>query len=228
VKQSDFVPGSFKSLPHNGEPNSTSLSSNSPTQVEVYLTPKQGDVNFIHLNELCLQFRYKFTLLYTGGAFPNTKRPIIGYIGPKGVSSVINKIDYVTNGASFNIQLYNQLESMIIRNSVPKPYADSSPEYYSYAKLVEGLLTPMAPFVITVGTETSSGSSIYTKDYVVEKELKMALHNISPFISNMPLFYMNDGTVKLRLYFNNVQDAIYFIIPDNYELNDNTKEWGAC
>lgn len=132
------------------------------------------------------------------------------YIGFRDTASIFNQVQILIENSALTTTTYHREESVIAYNSLPETEIRGNNQYASIEKMRYHRYCPMKRFVIDV----VSGTSTYPID--IHYKLTVDINRLTPLLSNMHFTTPHFGNLKLKVWLQRIQEAMFFCPDYNY------------
>lgn len=144
------------------------------------------------------------------------------YLGFRDNASIFNQLQLLVENTAIWQTVFQRQESVISYNSLPETEIRGNNQYASIDKMVNNEYSPMKRLILTVNTGTNT-----TVNVPVELHFKgtVDINRLSPILSNLSWTTPHMGNLRLKLFLQNIQEALFFC-PDyswvsNYKGTNN-------
>lgn len=166
------------------------------------LSPQARTINCLDSSFIDLEFDVSFSIITGANAGANETIPM--WFGFRDTSSCINQIQLLIENSAIWTTTYHHEESVLVMNALPESEIAGNNQYASIDKMKRGLESSMQlcyfPLV--------SGSS--THNQTVHFKITVDVSRLDPIISNMHFVSTHYGNLKLKLFFNNLIQSLFF------------------
>lgn len=185
------------------ENTATSLSKNGAHFTTIPLNPMSRDVNFLYQNYITVKMQLRFKLDY-GAQFlthMNNTGKICIYV--PSTAMLPSRIMLLSgNSIVWNNQFQRQ-EAIVTMCSLPQGVISKSCDYTTISKLINNENFPGLTFALNSVSCVNANTKYITADL----NLNIDLNQMSPILSNIIFTTPDMGALRLRLFFENLEEA---------------------
>ena len=158
-------------------------------------TPQEGHETTDHIPALKSNKKYKIPL----------------YLGFRDNASIFNQLQLLVENTAIWQTVYQRQESVISYNSLPETEIRGNNQYASIDKMINNEYSPMKRLIISFQNGDNSGGQI-TKPVDIALHFKgtVDINRLSPILSNLSWTTPHMGNLRLKLFLQNIQEALFF------------------
>lgn len=185
------------------ENTASSLSKNGAHFTTVPLNPMSRDVNFLYQNYITVKLQLKFKLQQ--GAKMNTSLKDTGKICiyTPSTSMLPSRIMLLSGNSIIWNNQYQRQEAIVTMCSLPQGIVSKSCDYTTLSKLINNENFPGITVALNNVMTADNGSKFVN----VQVSLNIDLNQLSPILSNIIYTTPDMGSLRLRLFFENLEEA---------------------
>lgn len=143
----------------------------------------------------------------------NTKHCIIPfYIGFRDSSAIFNQIQILIENSALTTTVYHREESVIAYNSLPETEIRGNNQYSSIEKMQNNKYSPMK----RVELDITGGAGVVDTDIVIHYKLTVDINRLCPLLSNLHYTTPHFGNLRLKVWLQRIQEAMFFCPDYNY------------
>lgn len=159
------------------------------------VTPKAGTLSTAGIPALVKDKTYKIPL----------------YLGFRDNAAIFNQIQLLVENTAIWQTVYQRQESVISYNSLPETEIRGNNQYANIDKMVNNEYSPMKRLVISFKNEDNSGGELSTPVPVsLHFKGTVDINRLSPILSNLSWTTPHMGNLRLKLFLQNIQEAMFF------------------
>jgi len=132
------------------------------------------------------------------------------YIGFRDTAAIFNQVQILIENSALTTTTYQREESVIAYNSLPETEIRGNNQYASIEKMRYHRYCPMKRYVIDVETDKST----YPID--IHYKLTVDINRLMPLLSNLHFTTPHFGNLKLKVWLQRIQEAMFFCPDYNY------------
>lgn len=164
------------------------------------------DKTYLNL-EFDVNLNMTFTGLTSGKAY---EFPF--YIGFRDSFSLFNQMQFLIENSVIWSTTYAREESVNSYNSLPETEIRGNPQYSSIDKMREGKKSPMKREVVSFTAADTSATIRLTEHF----KITVDINRLSPIFSNMSFTTPHMGNLRLKVFIQNLERAMFFCPDYNY------------
>ena len=151
-----------------------------------------------------------------------TKRVIPMWIGFRDTASIFNQVQILIENSALYTTTYNREESLICYNALPETEIRGNNQYASIDKMKNNVYSPMKRILIHIGDKDSSTPATY--DYQTERtipinfKVTVDINRLNPLLSNLHYTTPHFGNLRLKVWIQKIQEAMFFCPDYNYQV----------
>lgn len=142
---------------------------------------------------------------------PNKKYNIPLYLGFRDNASIFNQLQLLVENTAIWQTVYQRQESVISYNSLPETEIRGNNQYASIDKMVNNEYSPMKRLIIPIQNINNANAEI-SKPFDIALHFKgtVDINRLSPILSNLSWTTPHMGNLRLKLFLQNIQEALFF------------------
>lgn len=143
---------------------------------------------------------------------PNKKYKIPLYLGFRDNAAIFNQLQLLVENTAIWQTVYQRQESVISYNSLPETEIRGNNQYASIDKMVNNEYSPMKRLIISFQNDDNSGDGGLTNlvDIALHFKGTVDINRLSPILSNLSWTTPHMGNLRLKLFLQNIQEALFF------------------
>lgn len=132
------------------------------------------------------------------------------YLGFRDNASIFNQLQLLVENTSIWQTIYQRQESVISYNSLPETEIRGNNQYSSIDKMVNNEYSPMKRLILSFTAKNAN--QVTTTTVPVELHFKgtVDINRLSPILSNLSWTTPHMGNLRLKLFLQNIQNALFF------------------
>lgn len=190
------------------ENTANTLKKNGAHFTTIPLNPLSKDVNFLMQNYITIQAKLTFTTEAGGATTAALKNKYNLHIFTPSTACLPSRIMLLCGNSILWSNQYQREEAICTMNSLPAGLINKSSDYTTTDKLLKLKSIPGAHLLLTDDTFTQGT----TKDIEVMLTFNIDLSHLTPLISNIMFTTPEMGELRLRLFFDDLEQAFNFAI----------------
>lgn len=158
-------------------------------------TPKAGEANEDGIPALEYNKKYKIPL----------------YLGFRDNAAIFNQLQLLVENTAIWQTVYQRQESVISYNSLPETEIRGNNQYASIDKMVNNEYSPMKRLIISFESpDNRGGAETKLVDIALHFKGTVDINRLSPILSNLSWTTPHMGNLRLKLFLQNIQEALFF------------------
>ena len=158
-------------------------------------TPKAGEANEDGIPALEHNKKYKIPL----------------YLGFRDNAAIFNQLQLLVENTAIWQTVYQRQESVISYNSLPETEIRGNNQYASIDKMVNNEYSPMKRLIISFESpDNRGGAETKLVDIALHFKGTVDINRLSPILSNLSWTTPHMGNLRLKLFLQNIQEALFF------------------
>ena len=166
------------------------------------------------LDKTYLNLEFDVNLGITFSGLTNGKEYKIPFwIGFRDTASIFNQVQILIENTALYTTVYHREESVIAYNSLPETEVRGNPQYSSIDKLRNCTQSPMKRIIFSF---TAADTSYTIANQSIHYKLTVDINRLMPILSNMHYTTPHFGNLKLKVWLQKIQEAMFFCPDYNY------------
>lgn len=142
---------------------------------------------------------------------PNKKYKIPLYLGFRDNAAIFNQLQLLVENTAIWQTVYQRQESVISYNSLPETEIRGNNQYASIDKMINNEYSPMKRLIISFqNSNNSGGAETKLVDIALHFKGTVDINRLSPILSNLSWTTPHMGNLRLKLFLQNIQEALFF------------------
>lgn len=133
------------------------------------------------------------------------------YLGFRDNASIFNQLQLLVENTAIWQTIYQRQESVISYNSLPETEIRGNNQYASIDKMINNDYSPMKRLIIEFQNEDNSQEAkTIIKPVSLHFKGTVDINRLSPILSNLSWTTPHMGNLRLKLFLQNIQEALFF------------------
>lgn len=132
------------------------------------------------------------------------------YLGFRDNAAIFNQLQLLVENTAIWQTVYQRQESVISYNSLPETEIRGNNQYASIDKMVNNEYSPMKRLIISVKAVNAGQNITKTADVKLHFKGTVDINRLSPILSNLSWTTPHMGNLRLKLFLQNIQEALFF------------------
>lgn len=133
------------------------------------------------------------------------------YLGFRDNAAIFNQLQLLVENTAIWQTVYQRQESVISYNSLPETEIRGNNQYANIDKMINNEYSPMKRLIISFTCPDNSAGDV-SKAENIELHFKgtVDINRLSPILSNLSWTTPHMGNLRLKLFLQNIQEALFF------------------
>lgn len=131
------------------------------------------------------------------------------YLGFRDNASIFNQLQLLVENTAIWQTVYQRQESVISYNSLPETEIRGNNQYSSIDKMVNNEYSPMKRIIIDFTAKNNQEKTV-TANINLHFKGTVDINRLSPILSNLSWTTPHMGNLRLKLFLQNIQEALFF------------------
>lgn len=134
------------------------------------------------------------------------------YLGFRDNASIFNQLQLLVENTAIWQTIYQRQESVISYNSLPETEIRGNNQYANIDKMVNNEYSPMKRLILSFTANNDQQNNKTTTPVPVTLHFKgtVDINRLSPILSNLSWTTPHMGNLRLKLFLQNIQNALFF------------------